>query len=458
MYKSKKSSVDLPMANAILGISFPLMVNSIVHTIYNLVDAFWVGKLGANQFAATTFVGPVLGVFIAIGMGLASAGTSIISQSLGKGDEKEASSYAYQLSLIGLVLAVLVALVGSPLSANIVDFMGANPDIRDFSIDYLSIMFLGFPGIILTNVISSQMQAQGNTRPLMISSIASGVANTILDPIFIFDTIPYVNLPGFGLGVKGAAIATIISQYLNLLIGLWILYSFSKLDISIKNNSPNKAQAKALIRVGVPAMIGQSSAAFGFVILNRFIAAYGTSTLAAYGVVNRVTDLLMQPAMAVGAGIPSLIGKAFGGKRLDRVKSCYKTSILISMVLSIVGAVIVYFNAEEAIGFFINKEDAHLILPEALEYVAYSLVIMPLMGLFSIYHGFFVGTGHTQYSMTMSFSRLWIIRLPMIWYFQNFTGLGSTGIWIAMTASNLIIVIYGWFIYTSGKWKIRKIE
>ncbi len=449
--------IQANMYKVILTISIPLMVNSLMATIYNLVDAFWVGKLGAAEFASTTFVAPILGVFIALGIGVSSAGTSVISQMIGRGRQKDAANYAYQLLILGLGLGFLLFGLSYLLAPLAIDLMGANPEIRGHSIDYLKVLTIGFPPVLMVNVINSLMQSQGKTRPLMLASVAAGLMNMVLDPVFIFKTIPWVNLPGLGLGVAGAALATVLSQLFNVLVGVAILRKHSALDISPRSNSFDFKKSMDLVRIGVPAIVGHSSASFGFIILNVFITAYGTATLAAYGVVNRVTDLIIQLAMGIGAGIPAIVGQNIGAGRMDRVKDCFRKSQLISFCFSALGGVLVFIFAQQVVLFFINAKEAHLIMPEAMEYMKYTVFIIPLMGAFSIFQGFYLGTGHTEIGMRMSFGRLWAIRLPMIWLFQKFTSLGSTGIWIAMLASNFLIIVYASLVYKQGRWQRKRL-
>lgn len=442
------------MTKAIWIISIPIILNNLIQTIYNLVDGFFLGKLGATEFAATTFVWPLLYFFVALGAGASIAGTSIMSQLIGANKKEEASSYAFQLISVSLIFALILASLGYFVSPLMVRGMGGAGKLQNFSNTYLSITFLGYPAVVMTFVISAIQQSQGNTRAITISSVTGALTNIILDPFFIFERVPVLNLPGLGLGVSGAALATIISQYINMTIGTLLVKSNKEiLDVKIKGEKLEKEKIKKLIKIGIPSMVGQSSAALGFVILNAFIVDYGTATLAAYGVVNRITGLLTQPTMGFGAAIPSIIGQNVGAKNQRRVKECFLKSHKLSLILSLIGAVGMYLFRKELVLAFIKAEEAASILPDANEYMIYSLLIIPLMGMFSIFHGFFQGTGHTKYGMHMSMGRLWILRIPMIYLFKNFTLLGASGIWMSMLLSNLLVNVYAFWVYFKGKWK-----
>ncbi len=444
------------MRKAILTLSLPLMINNFIQTVYNLVDALWLGRLGAGEFAATTFVWPVIFFFITFGSGISVAGTSVMSQLIGSRRMKEAESYANQLLLIGLVLAAIVSVIGYTTTPLIVNAMGARDDLSVFSVAYLSVTFLGYPAVALAFVMQAILQAQGDTKSFTIISGISALLNMILDPIFIFSEIPGIGLPGFGLGVSGAALATILSQYSAALIGGFFLWRKStEIRFSKASMTPDITKLKKLVRIGIPSIVGQSGTSLGFIVLNMFISSYGTATLAAYGLVNRITSLLIQPSMGIGAAIASIIGQNMGAGKVDRVRDCFKSAQRISLLFNLAGSILLFVFSKQLILLFINAKDAGRIMPDALEYIYYSLLIIPMMGSFSIFHGFFQGTGHTEYSMKMSVYRLWLTRIPMILLFGRLTSLGSSGIWISMLLSNVFANVYGFYHYRKENWLQR---
>ncbi len=441
------------MTRTIMHLAIPLMVNNLIQTLYNMVDGIWLGRLGATEFAATTFVSPVIFLFITVGSGFSAAGTTIMSQLLGSGKKKETTGYVFQLLLLGITLSSIVSVLGFTLAPYIVKAMSATGDLARFSTTYLSITFLGYPPVLIGFALASVMQSQGNTKAITIASGISSIVNIILDPIFIFKEIPLIGLPGLNLGVAGAAFATILSQYVMMLTAIWVVRNYDgDIKVKIRGQKLEPEKLKHLIRISIPSIIGQSSASVGFIVLNAFITAYGTTVLAAYGVVNRITSLLMMPTMGIGAAIPAIIGQNMGAKRMDRVRDCFWKSHIMSFVISFIGSVCMYFMAREFIMIFIRPDEIAALMPDAMEYIIYSLFIMPMMGGFSVFHGFFQGTGHTEFGMKMSMYRLWVIRLPMIFILQRFTNLGSTGIWISMLVSNLYVNIYAFYQYKRERW------
>lgn len=438
------------MYKVILTLSLPIMLNNFIQTLYNLADGVWVSKLGSVQFAATSFVWPVLFLFISIGIGISIAGTSILSQFVGASEYEEANKYANQLIVMSLIFSICFAVLGYILTPYIIKLMGGTGDLAEYSNIYLRISFLGFPFVFSFFVFNSIMNSQGNTLTPTILSAISAIVNVVLDPIFIFN---------LNMGIAGAAIATVLSQGLLVIVGVYFLkHSSTIIKPSFKGFKFDKKIVKKIISVGFPASIGQSGAALGFVVLNSFIASYGTATLAAFGMVNRITSLIMQPPMGIGAALTSIIGQNIGADQMDRVSEAFKKSLLISLCISAVGLILLLWNDVGVINFFMRSKDDAEVISQGITYLRYISFSMPFMGIFSILQGVFQGSGHTKYSMAMAIGRLWVIRIPMILIFKHFTNLGSTGIWFSMSFSNLVICVYGFIVYKKKNWQKKVIE
>lgn len=444
------------MYKAIFYISVPLMINNLIHTLYNLADAMWVIRLGTVEFAATSFVGPVIMFFNALGMGISVAGTSILSQLIGSSKDDEANKYASQLIVISLLFSIFITLLGYWLSPYIVSWMGGSGELAVHSNTYLRICLLGFPFIFLFFMLNSILTAQGNTVITTILSAVSAIANVFLNPIFIFEEVPLINMPGLGLGIAGAAIATVLSQSILLIGGVFLVKKYStNIRPSFKGFAFSKSKIKEIARVSIPASVGQTGASLGFMVLNSFIAGYGTVTLAAFGMGNRITNIIMQPPMGIGMGLTTIVGQNMGAKNMDRVYEAFKKALMITIIIGLIGTFILYFFNMTLVTIFSGSEDNVDVLREGAGYLKYIAISMPFMGMYSIFTGLFQGSGHTKYSMVMGIGRLWFVRLPLIIIFSKFTNLGSTGIWISMSISNFIICVYGYIVYKSAKWEER---
>ena len=446
MESSKKNLIlNGHMYKLIITLSLPIMINNLIQTLYNLADGVWVSKLGSVQFGATSFVWPVNFLFISLGIGLSIAGTSLLSQLIGASKYKEANKYASQLVAISLIASIIFAALGYILSPYIIKLMGGSGELGVYSNIYLKITFLDMPVTFLFFNYSSIMNAQGNTITPTILSGISAILNVVLDPIFIFT---------LNMGIAGAAIATLLSKAILAVVGIYMLFNSSMhIKLSFKNFKFDKEIIKKIVEVALPSSIGQSGSALGFIVLNSFIVSYGNATIAAFGMVNRITSLVSQPAMGIGAALTAIVGQNLGCNQIERVKEAFIKSMKLTIAFGAIGCFILIWRDEQIINFFIQSRDSKEVISQGITYLQYISYSMPLMGIFSVLQGIFQGSGHTKYSMSMEIGRLWFVRLPMILLFKHFTSIGPSGIWFSMSFSNLIVCLYGFFMYKKDSWQ-----
>lgn len=428
----------------LISLSVPIILNNLIQQAYNLVDGLWVSKISSVHFAATTFVWPMSFLFISLGSGLSVAGTSLLAQLLGGGQHQRARQYSAQLLTLSLLTSLVLAVLGYWATPWLVRLLGATGDLAALSILYLRITFWELPCVFFYYGISAILHAQGDTVTPMILSGLSAVLNSVLDPLFIFT---------FNWGLAGAAWATVLSRALLSGVALlWLLRGRGQLKPDFFGFRFQREIIGEIVRIGLPASIGQSGAALGFAVFNGFIAAYGTATLAAYGMVNRITSLVMQPATGVGHALTTVIGQNLGANQQSRVQEAFFKAVKLAVLIGGVGSLVLILFDEPIIHFFMQAKDDPAVISESLEYLLFVSVSMPLMGLFSVFNGLFQGAGSTKYAMNMEVGRLWFTRLPMIVFFGRFTNWGSTGIWFSMSFSNLIVCLYGYWVYRTKPW------
>ena len=452
MIKQDKTEMILKgsIYKILLTLSIPIMINSVIQTLYNLVDGVYVSAISSVHFAATAFVWPVNFLFISLGIGLSIAGTSLLSQLVGKGDLNRAREYASQLMVITFLSSLVFVVLGYLISPHIIKLMGGTGEFAEYANIYLRITFLDLPFMFLYFNINSIMNAQGNTVTPTILSAISAIINIILDPIFIFT---------FNWGIAGAAWATLISRAILAIVGYIMLFNKNnKIIPNFRKFKFNKEIIKEIVHVGIPSTIGQSGASLGFIVLNGFIGSYGTATIAAFGMVNRITSLIMQPAMGIGSALTAIVGQNMGADQIDRVKEAFQKALKLTIIIGVLGGLLLIIFDDQIINFFIQSKDDYSVIELSIIYLFYTSLSMPLMGIFSVFQGLFQGSGHTKYSMAMEVGRLWFVRLPMILLFKYFTNFGSTGIWFSMSFSNLVVCLYGYWMYKKDGWKNKIIR
>lgn len=438
------------MYRVLLSLSIPIMINSIIQTLYNLVDGIWVSKISSVHFAATAFVWPINFLFVAIGIGISVAGTSLLSQLIGAKKLVKVREYTEQLMASSFIISIIFTLIGLVSSPYIIKLMGGEGEFAQLANTYLRISFLDLPFMFFYFNINSIMNAQGNTVTPTILSGISALINVILDPIFIFT---------FNMGIAGAAWATVISRVALAGFGVRLVFKEdNKLRPNFKNFRFKKDILKEIIRVGLPASIGQAGSSVGFMFLNGFIVSYGTATMAAFGMVNRATSLIMQPAMGVGSALTAIIGQNLGAHQKSRATEAFLKAVKIALYIGFIGGVFIFIFNKPLVNFFIQSKDDLEVIIKSRTYMKFTAFSMPLMGIFSIFQGVFQGSGNTKYSMAMEVGRLWAVRLPMILIFKHFTHFGSSGIWFSMSFSNLVVCLYGYWAHKKYGWESQVSE
>lgn len=458
MAKTKNLDRNLisgPIYPVLLSVALPMIINNIIMSLYNLADGLWLAQLSMLDFTATSFVWPPHSLFLSIGMGISVAGTAIIAQLLGQNDIERSEEYASHLFIMSVIIGISLSGVGYFAAPSIVRFMGAEGALAEKSNIYLSILLIGYFFDMVYMSYNAVLAAQGKTKITTIIGTASSVLNVILDPILIFERIPFIGLPGLNMGIAGAAWATVIAQLVKVILGYKAVKSpHNKVTISYRGVSYRAEYFKELIKTGLPTALGQASSAIGFTLLNSVIVAYGEATMTAYATVNRISGFLMMPAMGIGNALTAIIGQNFGAGYKDRVKEFIKAGFIVSTSMAIVGGLIQWFARYPLLSVFLKEGQVghELVWSQAIEYSLYSALITPLMAFFDLFGGIFNGSGYPSYTASIAMGRLWFVRLPLIYLFQRFSTMGSKAVWIAMLLSNLIIDIYGFYLFYKRKW------
>ena len=433
------------ITNVIMRLSIPLMISNLIKTFYGIVDGIYVVQLSSEDYAATAFIWPLQYLFIAFGMGISVAAISLMSQKLGANKKEDARDYASHALMISFLMGSIFSLVLYALAPTALAWMGAEGSFLQKSTIFLQINALGLIFDLLFFAYQAILNSQGMTKSITVISAISSLANVILDPFFIFDSV--LGIPALGMDLKGAAYATVLSKFLLVILGIIHVKKHSEIQVSFKNIKIDKSIIKDLFSLSIPASLGTSGEAIGFTILNGFIQSYGTTTLAAFAMGNRISDIFNQASIGIGMALTSIIGQNFGAGNHERVKAIFKRAITIITYMSIAAAAILIIFKDPLLSIFIKDKTDLELWRQASEYMYYSAAITFFMGYFSAINGYLQGLGQTKFTMFLSLARLWLLRLPIIMVLKTLTKLGSTGIWIAMLLSNGLTVAFGFAIY-----------
>lgn len=452
---NKKSNIEFitngNITDVIFKLSIPLMISNLIKTLYGITDGIYVARISSEDYAATSFTWPVLYLFIAVGLGVSVAATSLMSQRLGARKLKDCSIYAVHTLILTTVLGVIFSILGVITAPFIVRWMGATGSFEYKSYIFLAINSVGLLFDMIFFGYQSILNSQGRTKSMTIISTISSITNVVIDPFFIFDNV--LGIPGLNMGLAGAAWATVLSKVLLVVFAIIVVKKESEIEVSFKNFKLDMGIIKHIFSIAIPASLGSSGEAIGFTVLNGFIQSYGTTTLAAFSMGNRLSDIFNQGAIGIGMALTSITGQNIGAGKKERSKGIFKRANIIITFFSLASAIIILLFKDQLLSIFIKDRSDIELWRQASEYMYFSAIITFFMGYFSAINGFFQGVGKTKLTMYLSLARLWVLRLPLIMILKSLTDLGSTGIWISMLVSNALTVIVGFIIYKRGRWE-----
>ena len=453
-------SYSIPKAVATMAV--PSMLGMLINIVYNLADTFFVGQTGdSNQVAAVSVSMPLFLIFIAVGNLFGVGGCAFISRSLGEGRQdrvKKISSFCiYTSILLGIVLGVLFMVFKTPL----LYMVGASDNTIGFASDYLKWVAIGSPSVITAITVCNLVRGEGAAKTSMFGSILGQVVNIVLDPIFILsggDELSGFKMPfGFGLGVAGAAIATVIGNICSVVFFLlYFLKGKSILSITPKRYTFKDGIAKGVINVGLPASLNNLLMSLSNIIVNIVLVSYGDNAVAAMGVAMKANMLVVMLQIGLGQGVQPLIGYCYGARNYDRMKKCLHFSMVCNIVIGTVMTLFYVVFKENVISMFID--DANVI-----ELGVKMLIALmspgPIIGIMFILNFSFQGMGKGIQSLILSIGRQGLIYIPLLFILNAAVGLEGI-IWAQASADYACVImsLIMWFVVKKGIKKQAQIK
>ncbi|MFH1064748.1 MAG: MATE family efflux transporter [Candidatus Woesearchaeota archaeon] len=359
---------------ALWKLSIPIMIGMFVQTLYNVVDTAYVGRLGTDSIAALTFAFPLFFIILAVNGGISAGMISRISRCLGAKQKRAAENTAVHGVLLSLVVALVVVVLGQIFLEDIFALFGASGAVIPLSISYMSIVLWGVFLMVPSFVITSIFSAQGDTKTPMMIQVSSLVLNIILDPIFIY---------ALDMGVKGAAIATVISFGLSVVLGIVFLRTRSYLELDFRSFRYKGVIVKDIFRVGVPASLMMLLVSFYIIFINRLMAIFGTEYVAGYGLVARWDSLAILPSIAISMATLTLVGMFFGAKHNDLLKQTVFYAIKVGTGIAVVVGLLFMIFPHLFISVFTSDPVLLGIASPYLVLNAFALLLFPVIMIIS---------------------------------------------------------------------------
>lgn len=424
-----------PVESLICRLAMPTIASMLVTALYNLIDTIYVGHLDNTQSTAAVGVAfSLMSIIQAVGFFFGHGSGNAMSRALGRKDYEEASIFASTGFFSALVGGVIFGIVGSLFLSKLSLLLGATEGVLPYCNQYIRWILIGSPFMVTALVLNNQLRLQGNAFFGMMGIMTGAILNVILDPIFIF---------GLKLGVQGAAIATVLSQF----ISFWVLLLVSNkkgIPIRISSFRGKWSYYKEISRSGFPSLCRQAVGSFASIVFNRTAGIYGDTALAAFTIVNRTTFMVNAALVGFGHGFQPVCGFNYGAKRYDRVKKAFFFCVKVSTAMLAIFAVLLFLLAPQIVGLFGQTETRTLDI--AIAALRFQCLTFPALGVITITQMMLQNMGKTAGASVLSAGRQGLFLMPVLLILSATAGL--LGVELSQTAADLIAlgisVPYAW--------------
>ena len=411
-------------------LAIPIMFGMGIQTFYNLIDILFIGRLGGDAIAGVAFNMPIFFLMLGLTMGLGSGVTASIARFIGEENKVNADNSAEHAIAIACFIAFTFTLLGILFGKNILIFLGAENNILNLAWQYLSMIVIGLPFMVFSGFFRSILAGEGDMRfPMMIAGLGT-IFNIILDPIFIFKLEKFGNI-GLGLGIRGAALATVVSQLIVFIIFIYMLFikKHAYISFNLKDFSPSKLILWDIIKVGMPASLSMVIMAMGQGIFNKILINYSSDAVAAYQVAGRIDMLIFLPIFAIAGGLTTLVGMFYGAKELHALNQIVRYGISSAFLITLIASAFVYFFAEMFSSWFTNDQN---IINISVGFLKLLCLVYPLVAIAITSGRVMQGLGRGLPVLIITIVRVLGISAPLAIYFSLFLNKPVEWNWYAM--------------------------
>ncbi len=418
-------------------LSLPATVGMIVMALYNVVDAIFIGRgVGSIAIGGLAIVFPLQMLIMAVNQMFGIGSASIISRSLGAKDYQKAKLTFSNVYFVAFTVSLVFVSISYLFMDQILTLFGATKNILPYAKDYFSVIILGTFFFSFDMISNNIIRSEGFAKVAMFSMFTGAIMNMILDPIFIFV---------FKMGIKGASIATVISQFC-MLIYIFFFFSSGKsvLHISDIKLKIRFSLMKEIVSVGSATLFRMLIGSILVVIVNNSLKVYGGDlAIAAYGIINRLIRFIFMPLFGIAQGLQPVLGYNYGAKRYERAKESVFIAMKNATFIMVTGFILIMFFSEKFISIFTNDKDLIILAGHALRY---TVLAIPVVGFQVIVSTMFQALGKPLPAVILTVSRQIVFLVPLIIILPRYLGLN--GIWFSSPISDFLSALLSFYFAT----------
>ena len=425
-------SIDLrtePIFNLILKMSWPSIVAMIAMSVYNLIDTFWLARLSSQSLAALTVCFPIQLIFAAIGVGTGVGAGSFSARMFGSGKILQAKQTAGQIFFLSVFFGFIIILCVLFFHDAILIAFGASLDILPLCRDYLIIIVFCAPFLFFTMMSNSLLRVEGRPLLSMYVVLISSIVSAILDPLLIFGIGPFPHL-----GIKGAALAAVIAQFLACLFSIYFMQlKSSKYELKWQYLSPDISIINSIYATGFPSIVINLIVSFLLIIYNHVLSQFGSLAIAALGIFFRVNALVTMVLFGIGFGLMPIVGFSDGAKLYQRLRESVFVALKVASLFAVVSSIFLFIFAQTIVSYFTKDPELLAIATPALRI---NILALAFTAPTIIYINMFMGLGKGNLAMLLLFLRDIVLLMPLLIVLSSWQGL--LGTWFALPIANFL--------------------
>ncbi len=427
-----------PVGELLRQYALPSIIAMLASSLYNIVDSIFIGH-GVNALAlsglAATF--PLMNISTAFGAMVGMGSSTLISVKLGQKDYKTAQQILGNAVVMNIVMGLIFGAIALIFIDPILFAFGATDTTIEYARDYMQIILLGNIFTHMYFGFNALLRAMGHPKMAMKATIATVIINTILDPLFIFDTIDlgFIQFNGAGWGIRGAAIATVLAQCISLVWQVRVMSDKRELIHFKRGIYRLKSYiVKEVLTIGLSPCLMNLASCFVVIFINRGLLNYGGDyAVGAYGIVHKMTFIFVMIVMGFTQGMQPIAGYNYGAKAYDRVTKVLKITIALATIVTTLAFVIGEFFPEYVARIFTSDTK---MIEMAVVGMRYNCLVFPIVGFQMVAGNFFQSIAQPGKSIFLSLSRQLLFLIPFIIIFPHFWGID--GVWVSLPASDLV--------------------
>lgn len=440
----------IPLNRAIILLSIPMILEMSMESLFAVVDAFFVAKLGEAALTTVGLTESVMFLVYSLAIGLATAATAMVARRVGEKDISAANVAAGQAILIAVSISVLVGLGGGFFAPDILRMMGADEQVLEIGTNYTRIMFSGNVVIMLLFLLNGIFRGTGNATLALYTLVLCNGINIVLDPCLILGLGPFPKL-----GVTGAAVATNIGRGVGVAFQLYLLFSGKGILHLNKNHfAPLMELIRRLIKVASGGAGQYVISSASWVFLMRIISNFGTEVVAGYTITIRVIIFAILPAFGMANAAATLVGQNLGANRPDRAEQAAWRTGMYCTIFFVGVSILSYFLAPYIIGVFDQGLEATKAGITSLRIICAGYITF---GYGMVLSQSLNGAGDTRTPTIINFAAFWLVQIPLAYALAISLDIGPSGVYWAILITESVFATICILVFRRGKWKQTKI-